>query len=144
MRSITDIAALFDALPRPVSNRPRVTADHPADLEDKQTRAAYGTGKRRSTWGKGLRAAYYAELPPTPLGRVTLDQARLYLDAVIRVREMRCWSPKEQEKLRVIQRRWEKRARGEDRRFNALGGVFAGQKGKTPEDPWAELRKEIA
>lgn len=121
--------------------RIRISLDQPPHARDL---ADYEDSLARRRWGIRIRAAFYAELPPTPLGRVTHDQARLYLDAVVRAIENGHWSTREREKLRVIRRRWEKRVRGEDRRFNALGGVFAGQKGKTPADPWAELRKEIA
>ena len=138
-----DIAREVEALAltvSPVSTRLQAQADDPADREDSATRLAYGIGGRRP-WGRGLRAAFYAELPPTPLGRVTRDEAQLYLDAVIRVREMAGrWSEREREKLRVIQRRWERRVRGEDRRFNALGGVFVGKKAPAREmDRWEKL-----
>lgn len=138
---IEEIAARWETHPRPVSNRPQVTGRNAADLEDSRTRAAWGSEGKRP-WGRGLRAAFYAELPPTPLGLVTQDQARLYLDAVIRVREMGGWSTRENEKLRMIQRRWERRVRGEDRRFNALGGVFSGIR-QVPADRLAGLRKEM-
>lgn len=128
MRSIEEIAAELEEMAyrvSPVSSIPRPCADDPRDREDSATRQAYGTGGKRP-WGRGLRAAFYAELPPTPLGRVSRDQARLYLSAVVDVIERRCWSQRETEKLRVIRRRWEARVDGRDERFKALGGVYPG------------------
>lgn len=97
----------------------------PKKQDDHEYRQAYGRNGRRP-FGSGLRAAFYAHLPESPRGHVTRDQAQRYLNQIRHVREMGGWSRSERERLRVLERRWEKRAEGRDARFNALGGVFAG------------------
>lgn len=84
-------------------------------------------------YGHPLRAAFYAYLPEGPRGRyVTRADARLYADRIRTVLEMDQggesdvqWTPKEKDRLRTLYAKWDRRARGLDLRFNAMG-VSAG------------------
>lgn len=120
MKSISQIAAELGREPG-VAHTRRRTREYPdpARQEDHDYRQAYGT-KGRRPFGRGLRAAFYAYLPESPIGpHVTREDAANYVQKIQTVIEMQRWPKHERERLRVLLRRWERRARGEDGRFNA-------------------------
>lgn len=146
MKPIEQIAAeLGRGAPERTSTTRRRTRDYPdpAKQEDHDYRQAYGTSGRRP-FGRALRAAFYAYLPEAPAGRsVTRDDAKRYVDQIQRVIEMQTWPRHERERLRVLLRRWERRARGEDSRFNTLGvqgGVTEKHRPHSPGDVLAKIR----
>lgn len=105
----------------PVGDVPGRRNRDPRDAEDSNYRKAYGQGGRRP-FGKPLRAAFYHYLPDVPLTRyLPADFAQNYLRKIHEVQEMQCWSRKERERLRQLERRWAKRAAGKDSRYNRLG-----------------------
>ena len=124
MKSIDQIAAELGRLEPTRTSTPRPGRKHypdPAKQEDHDYRQAYGTEGQRP-FGKGLRAAFYAYLPEAPTGRwLTRQDAANYVAKIHDVIEMQCWPRHERERLRQLLRKWERRARGEDARFNALG-----------------------
>ena len=93
----------------------------PRTRADAEYRRAWGT-KGRRPWGRPLRAAFYAELPDSPRGpHVSREDCQRYLARIRDVAEMHCWTRAERKRLKVLEQRWARRARGEDARFNALG-----------------------
>jgi hypothetical protein len=149
MKSIDQIAAELGRLDAgtPASPRRR-TRDYPdpARQEDHDYRQAYGTAGKRP-FGRGLRAAFYAYLPDAPTGRfVTRDDAVRYVRKIQEVIDMQTWPRHERERLRVLLRRWEKRARGDDARFNAIGlqvGPNEKHRPKTAGDVLAAIRELV-
>lgn len=124
MPNVDDVLADLERLTygdRPVGDVPHPKKRDPRDVEDSKYRKAYGQDGRRP-FGKPLRAAFYEYLPDVPRTKyVGIDFARTYLAKIYEVQEMQCWSRKERERLRQLQRRWERRVRGEDARYNRLG-----------------------
>lgn len=120
-RSIDQIAAELRTLePKTVRHRAKDYPD-PAKQEDHDYRRAYGTDGKRP-FGRGLRAGFYAYLPDAPIGRyVTREDAQRYAAKIREVQEMQVWPAYERERLHVLFKRWDRRARGLDARFNALG-----------------------
>jgi hypothetical protein len=119
MRRIDDVDS------PPVGDVPEPRRRDPRDAEDSKYREAYRTaygGTAKRPFGRPLRAAFYAYLPDVPLTRnLPADFARNYLRQIHEVQEMQCWSRRERERLRVLERRWARRVRGVDARYNAHG-----------------------
>lgn len=103
-------------------NRPLVARrpPTPAEREDTEYRRAYGTNGR-APWGHPLRAAFYTELPEAPPNARSRDDAAVYLAHIRRVLDMECWTPRERDRLKVLERRWDKRAKGLDPRYVQFG-----------------------
>lgn len=124
MRSISEIAADLNTLEpkQDVATRSQhAPKTDPMAEADAQYRRAWGSSGK-APWGKPLRAAFYAYLPESPRATCgTKDAAVWYLAKVNETIEMQCWSRSEQERLRQIQRKWERRAASRDSRYNAIG-----------------------
>lgn len=120
--SIRDVLDELGGGGRPaVGDVPGRANPDPRDAEDANYRRAYGVHGRRP-FGRPLRAAFYAYLPDVPRTRnLPADFARDYLRRIRDVQEMQCWSRRERLRLRVLERRWERRAEGRDGRYNTLG-----------------------
>lgn len=114
--------------------------------EDAAYRRAWGTNGRRP-WGRPLRAAFYAELPESPRGRwVSIDDCKRYLGRLREVYEMGCWTSQEVDRLKALMKRWERRVRGEDARFTAMGvqpGLNERFRKKTTRDTMAQIREVL-
>lgn len=142
-----DVGGVLDEL-REVAraNRPVGDVPHPRqrdvrDIEDSNYRKAYGINGRKP-FGAPLRAAFYAYLPDVPLTRhLPADFARNYLAQIHRVQEMQQWSRRECERLRVLERRWSRRASGLDARYNEYG--TAPGRTNRDRDPRANPRDRI-
>jgi hypothetical protein len=149
MKPFAQVAAELGKLPEKNNVRTRaLRTPHPdaRQEEDSSYRAAYGVDGRRP-YGRPLRSAFYEYLPDAPssayLGK---DDAARYLAQIHTVIEMQCWTRREQERLRVLCRRWEKRARGEDPRYvkmGTLGGVSEANRRKTAADSICAIRNAI-
>jgi hypothetical protein len=143
---IAHVAATLAALPAKTSRRRVKDYPDPQRQEDADYRAAYGINGKRP-YGRGLRAAFYAELAPAPAGRfVGREDAKRYLAEIDRVIDLQCWPRHEKERLRVIRHRWLARAEGRDARFAAVGaqgGVNEKCRKRTAGDAIAEIRRAI-
>ena len=99
----------------------RVPHADPRKEEDAAYRRAYGTNGK-APYGRPLRAAFYQFLPEAPKGAyISHDTARSYADRIQQVLDMEQWTADERDRLRVLKKRWMKRAEGHDARFEAMG-----------------------
>lgn len=125
----------------------RVAHADPRKEEDAAYRRAYGTDGK-APWGRPLRAAFYQYLPDAPTGaHISHDAARVYADRIQQVLDRDEWTKDERNRLKVLKKRWVKRASGHDARFEAMGvqgGVNEKYRKKTPDDRLKVLRDEIA
>lgn len=130
---------------------PRMSRSSEIGAEETVERQRFGIpdkdGKIRNKryWGMA-KAAYRAVLPPAPVGPCTRERAAIYARDIQRVLDD-CdqWTRNERSRLHRDLKKWQARARGEDRRFEAMGGVFGGLNDRhrpyTPGDCLADIRK---
>ena len=116
------------------TTRTREPKPDPRDECAAADRAAYG----KTPWGHRCRAAFYQFLPEAPkVARGSRDLAKWYVSEIDRVIEMQMWSREEQDRLRFLRKKWERRAEGRDSRYlerGTQGGRPAqGRKRSAPE-----------
>lgn len=125
----------------------RLSYQDPRHEADRDYRRAWG----KRPFGRALRAAFYEYLSDAPTGRyVTREQARRYADQIRDVADLSHtdsdiqWTIYEKRRLRALWIKWDRRARGFDPRFNAIGvqgGVTDQRRARTHDDVVAALRR---
>lgn len=116
---------------------------------DRPDRRAWGTpdrdGRVRTLFGVRVRAAFRPLLRDAPTGAMTRETAAGYAREIDAVLDLPDWTRSERQYLYGLRKRWQRRADGEDPRFNALGGVFGGAtdrtRGLTPSECAGRIMK---